>query len=100
MRRKAFREPSALLPPPPTRAKRNRAWEKKHNVDLVHYRGVPRNVQEEVIAIASDLGVTVGEVARAMLEHGITSYKAGKMLLHPEVTTGKVTLFPQKGKKR
>jgi hypothetical protein len=57
-------------------------------------------VQEEVIAIASDLGVTVGEVARAMLEHGITSYKAGKMLLHPEVTSGKVTLFPQNGKKR
>jgi hypothetical protein len=69
-------------------------------VDLVHYRGVPRSVQEDVISIASDLGVPVGEVARAMLEHGITSYKAGKMLLRPEVTIGKVTLFPQNGKKR
>jgi len=83
-----------LLARRPSKAKRNRGWERKHNPVTVTYRGIPRELQKELKAIAGQKGVTVGEVARVFIEYGLEAYEQGELELRPVLTTGKHTLFP------
>ncbi len=86
-------EPAAHIPPPRSKAKRNREWEKAHAV--VAYRGIPEELQAEIKRIAEkELGVPLGEVARAFLEHGLAAYRAGDLRLAAKPVTGRLTLFP------
>ncbi len=88
-------EPAAHIPPAPSKAKRNRDWEKAHDAAVVTYRNVPPELQAEVKAVASELGVAVGDVAHALLQHAVTEYRAGRLRLEPKLRTGKLTLFPE-----
>ncbi len=86
-------EPAAHIPPARSKAKRNREWEKAHAV--VAYRGIPDELQEEIRRIAEkELGVPMGEVARAFLEHGLAAYRAGELRLTAQPVTGRLSLFP------
>ena len=75
--------------------KRNRQWEKKHQSRKVVYRGVDPKLSLKVKAIAGDLFVPTGEVARAVIEHALRAYEQGDLDLHPRLNPYRMrmTLF-------
>jgi hypothetical protein len=87
-------EPAAYIPPAASKARRNREWEKAHNYVVATYRGIPPELQAEIKKLAGQLGVPVGDVARAFLLHGLVAYRDGKLRLNARLKTGKLTLFP------
>jgi len=90
-------EPIEILTRRPSKAKRNREWEKRQYQKglFVAYRGVPKELHENLKKVANDLGVPVGEVARAFLEYGLEACKRGDLVLQPKPVTGKFSLFPE-----
>jgi len=82
-------EPIDLLTRRPSKAKRNRSWERKQK-GKVTYRGIPPELQDELKTVARKIGVTVGEVARAFIEHGLDAYKQDELELNPVFLTGKL----------
>ncbi|RPI64502.1 MAG: hypothetical protein EHM48_00695 [Planctomycetaceae bacterium] len=89
-------EPAAFLPPPPSRAKRNRNWEaSQRSGDFVQvsYRHLPRDLRDAVTDIAQTRCVTSDEVARAFLEFALQAYQDGRLTLMPKLKTGRLTLF-------
>lgn len=81
------------LPPKASEAKRNRAWEQKRADWMISYRGIPPELQEQIKSLAAQLGVPVGDVARAFLEYGLQAYQRGQLPLKPHAGRGKLTLF-------
>ena len=81
-----------------SKPKRDRSWEAeaRERQGQVTYRGVPKELHEEIKALAGKLGVNVGDIARAFLEHGLESYHAGKLELEPVVVETKKTLYPER----
>ncbi len=79
----------------------------------VAFRGLPQSLRDRVSALADQLGVPVGEVARKLIEYGNEQYQHGALAvtLYP-VETSKRTLFqeekggpdvpvqPQRGRRR
>ena len=76
--------------------KRPRRWESEQRQAgvVVTYRGIPAGLQARVKEIAGDLGVNIGEVARAFLEAGVASYESGDLQLETHEITRKNTLYP------
>ena len=89
-------EPIEVLARRPSRAKRNREWERqvREKQGVVTYRGIPPRLNESLKEIARDLGVPVGEVARAFLEYGLEACRKGDLVLKPEAVADKYSLFP------
>jgi hypothetical protein len=89
-------EPIEVLTRRPSKAKRNREWEYRQRKErgFVAYRGIPRKLHESLKEIADDLGVPVGEVARALLEYGLEACRKGDLVLQPKPVTGRYSLFP------
>lgn len=85
-------EPIEMLAHRPSRAKRDRSWEKTH--PLVAYRGVPRELNDQIVAIAQHNRVPTGEVARLFLEAGLKLHLSGQLNLTPMPVEGRCTLFP------
>lgn len=75
---------------------RDRSWERRQRRagNVVTYRGVPEELHEEIKAVAAGLGVNVGEVARAFLEHGLAAYRSGALELDPVAEAVTRTLYP------
>ncbi len=88
-------EPAAYIPPPASKAKRRRGWEREH--PATSYR-IPLELREAVKKVATQLGVPTDEVARALLEHGLAAYQAGQLRLHAAPTEGRFSLFPRKSR--
>ena len=92
-------EPSEAIPQilqrRPSRAKRNRDWERKHL--KVTYRDIPPELNDTMKDIAVELSVSVSDVARAFLEYGLKAYERGELSLTPSFLIGKMTLYPTKG---
>ena len=93
-------EPSEAIPQilqrRPSRAKRNREWEQKNKV--TGYRGIPPELNNSLKALAAELSVPVGDVARAFLEHGLDAYKRGELALAPRPrfnAQNNMTLYPK-----
>ena len=76
--------------------KRNRQWEKEHQSHKAVYRGVEPKLALKVKAIAGDLLVPEGEVARAVIEYALHAYEQGNLDLHPRPNPYRMrmTLFP------
>jgi len=87
-------EPVDLLKRRPTKAKRNRDWERRTNYLVATYRGIPPELQREIKEVAAELGVPVGDVARAFLEHGLRAYRDGELTLERHLAVGRWTLYP------
>lgn len=81
-----------VVPPPPSKAQRNRDWEK--NQTKATYR-IPVDLRNRVTKLSKDLGVSTGDLARALLEFGLESYERGDLVLRPELRPGRFTLFPE-----
>jgi hypothetical protein len=93
-------EPLDILTRRPSKAKRDRNWEKqkRETVGVASYRGIPTELNSEIKEIAQRLRVRIGDVARAFLEYGLEAYSQDELKLEPEVgEDGKLTLFPPEG---
>ena len=90
-------EPIEVLARRPSRAKRNREWERRARKErgVVTYRGIPPDLQERLKEIAATYEVPVGDVARLFIEHGLRAYEAGELEIKPALVTGRFTLFPR-----
>ncbi|MBT3313039.1 MAG: hypothetical protein HN390_00355 [Anaerolineae bacterium] len=77
---------------------RKRDWERAHQNEKVVYRGVDPQAALQVRQLAEELNVPVGEVARALLEHGLIAYSRGDLNLAPRLNPERLrmTLFPKK----
>jgi hypothetical protein len=95
-------EPIDVLQRRPSKAKRDRSWETEQREKLgqVSYRGIPAELNERVRALAKELDVITGEVARALMAHGLAAYEKGELELaaeeKPEHEGGRCrhTLYP------
>src|SRR5512143_2514391 len=88
-------EPAAYIPPAASKAKRNRAWEQKRAKEFAAYRGIPPELRGRVKSLAEAMGVPVGDVVRAFLEHGLADVESGKLTLNARLGRGKLTLYDE-----
>jgi len=95
MERRKPTRPEAFIPGPAPKAKRDRTWEREQRLEKgqVTYRGIPKALNERIREIAEEKGVTVGEVARAFLEHSLSDYENGVLELRPALKSQKFGLF-------
>ncbi len=89
-------EPIEVLARRPSQAKRDRTWEKeqRRKAGVATYRGIPQALNKQIADVARELGVPVGDIARAFLEYGLKAYRAGDLSLSPALATGRYTLYP------
>jgi hypothetical protein len=92
-----MRQPLDLIPIADLRKKRSRKWEQVHRFETVTYRGIPRQVVEQIIEIAQSLTVPRDEVVRAFLEYGVDLYRTRKLNLFAYPKAQRMTLFPEGG---
>ena len=93
MTRQKLSIPRAVLPPPPSQAKRNRNWET--NQQTASYR-IPTELRDRITSIAKEELITTSELVRYLLEYGLDAYAANKLSIQPVLRTGKYTLYPGK----
>ena len=76
--------------------KRDRSYEQDARARgiVVTYRGIPKELHEDLKRTAAGMGVPVGELARAFLEHSLADYESGTLSLAPAETVTKATLYP------
>lgn len=80
----------------PSRAQRNRDWERQHPPTC--YRGIPDELHAAIVEIADDLAVPPGDVARKFLEYGLAAYRAGNISFQP-IIVGKRRLYVPESEK-
>lgn len=92
-----MRQPLDLIPTANLKKKRSRKWEQIHRFETVTYRGIPRQVVEQIIEIVQSLSVPRDEVVRAFLEYGVNLYRTKKLSLFAYPKAQRMTLFPESG---
>jgi hypothetical protein len=92
-----MRQPLDLIPTAEIKKKRSRKWEQVHRSETVTYRGIPRQIVEQIIEIAKSLSVPRDDVVRAFLEYGVKLYRIGKLSLFAHPKAQRMTLFPEGG---
>lgn len=65
-------------------------WQK-----VVTFRGMPPSLQASIRELATEQGVPVGELAAALIQHGLSAYKQGKLILQPAPKTERNSLFEE-----
>jgi len=71
---------------------RGREWEKAHRP--FSYRGVPADLHEQILALASSLNVNVDEVVQVFVQYGLSSLEKGILTISPRPRAQRMTLFP------
>ena len=94
-----MRQPLDLIPTADLKKKRSRKWEQVHRSETVTFRGIPRQIVEQIIEIAQSLSVPRDEVVRAFLEYGVKLYRIGKLSLFAHPKAQRMTLFPEGGQR-
>jgi hypothetical protein len=92
-----MRQPLDLIPTADLKKKRSRQWEQVHRFETATYRGIPRQVVEQIIEIAQSLSVPRDEAVRAFLEYGVKLYRTKKLSLFSYPKAQRMTLFPEGG---
>lgn len=85
----AAAKPSTLKHRPGT-SSRNRNWDREHPPTC--YRGIPKELHADIVAIAQELALPPGDIARKFLEYGLAAYRAGHIRLEP-IIVGKRRLY-------
>jgi hypothetical protein len=94
-----MRQPLDLIPTAEIKKKRSRKWEKIHRLETANYRGIPRQIVEQIIEIGQSLSVPRVEVVRVFLEYGVKLYRIGKLSLFAHPKAQRMTLFPEGGQR-
>lgn len=92
-----MQQPLDLIPTADRKKKRSRKWEQVHRFETVTYRGIPRQVVEQIVEIAQSLSVPRDEIVRAFLEYGVKLYRTRKLNLFAYPKAQRMTLFPEGG---
>jgi hypothetical protein len=87
-------QPLDFIPLAEPRKKRERKWEKDHQVEIATYRGIPPEMHQTLIRLSDHLGVPVDEVARALIEFSLQQIQTGLLPIHPQPKAQRMTLFP------
>jgi len=75
---------------------RKREWEKMNPAKT--YRGVPRDIRNRIVEIATNLNVRADDVARAFFEYGLQCIQYGSLRLDDARPKGlRMTLYPFSG---
>lgn len=74
--------------------------EKTAKPNIATFRGIPKKLHESIKQTASELGVSPGELARFLLEVGLTRIEAGEDVVEPKFVPGGFTLYPEEGPKQ
>jgi hypothetical protein len=61
--------------------KRNRGWEKEHHTHS--YRGVPKEIHDEVVALADHLQVTTDEIVQVFVQYALSCLDRGILTICP-----------------
>ena len=73
-------------------ARRKKKVERKQkSIPAVSYR-IPPGIHSDLCSLAEELAVPVGEVVTLFLQHGLKSYRAGRLKLTPHPATVKMYL--------
>lgn len=92
-----LQQPLDLIPTADRRKKRSRNWEHIHKQETVTYRGIPREVVNQIGVIAQTLSVPRDEIVRAFLEYEIRLYQIGELKLIAYPKAQRMTLYPEVG---
>ena len=68
--------------------------------NIATFRGIPKKLHEAIKQTAADLGVSPGELARYLLEIGLTRIEEGEGVIEPKFVPGGYTLYPEEGPKQ
>jgi hypothetical protein len=74
------------------RRSRGREWEKSHHT--FSYRGVPADLRDQVLALASYLNVNVDELVQVFVQYGQSCLSKGTLSIEARPREGRMTLFP------
>ena len=80
--------------------KEQNSEEKTSKPNIATFRGIPKKLHDAIKQTASDLGVSPGELARYLLEVGLTRIEAGEDVVEPKFVPGGFTLYPDEGPKQ
>jgi len=84
----------AVLGRRPSRAKRNRQWERRNKARS--YRYIPDEVHNRIVALARQMHVPTGEIVRALLEYGLKAFEEGRLEFQPQPrNVVSMTLYPE-----
>jgi hypothetical protein len=87
-------QPLDFIPLAEPRKKRERKWEKDHQIEIATYRGIPPEMHQALIRLSDHLGVPVDEVARALIEFSLQQIQTGLLTIHAQPKSQRMTLFP------
>ena len=73
--------------------KRDRSWDNARSQFVATYRGVPKEIQDKVKEIATELEVKTGEVARALFEYSLESANRSELVFEARPRGVRMTLF-------
>jgi hypothetical protein len=97
-------QPGAFIPPPESKAKRDRGWEKQRagseetGLCMVAFRYIPVEIRERINELAREYRITRrDEIARLWLQLAFDMDQRGEIEYpEPEVgPSGKLTFFPE-----
>lgn len=72
--------------------KRNRTWEGQHHT--CSYRGVPQDIQDQVVALAASLLVNTDELVQVFVQYGLSCLERGILTISPRPKAQRMTLYP------
>ncbi len=72
--------------------KRGRQYEMAH--PTVSFRGIPTDVNEQILAVAGEQRVMAGEIVDVFLSYGLACVDRGTLPLEPRPKAARMTLFP------
>lgn len=90
--------PTAKIPPPASKARRNRDFEKASRTGefrQVSFRHIPLELRDDFTALALNYRVTVDELGRFALEYFLESVRKGAVEISPDFSRGKQSLYPE-----
>ena len=87
-------QPLDFIPLAEPRKKRERKWEREHQVEIATYRGIPPEMHQALIRLSDNLSVPVDEIARALIEFSLQQIQTGLLPIHPQPKAQRMTLFP------
>jgi hypothetical protein len=87
-------QPLDFIPLAEPKRKRERKWERDHQVEIATYRGIPPEMHQALIRLSDHLSVPVDEVARALIEFSLQQIQTGLLPIHPQPKAQRMTLFP------
>ena len=91
--------PQAFIPPPESKAERNRDWEtRQRKIEgkvTITYRRIPEGIRTTIREVAQTHHVSADDIARLVLEYGVAALERGEIEIEPRLIDGKLRIFAE-----